>query len=477
MNQDLFIIPTEDAALDDVLIFPIGGFVRDGVVRKFTAEQAQEMVGNFKTNVLGRYIPVNREHKREAGRVARIADLWLSDDGVRGKLQEVEGQEGALAGFDYLSPEVAWSWVNPHTGQEHKNVLVGLAATNYPFFGGQMSLNSSPQVWNGSEWEVYQDSERDEQKERRAARASRYSIAVKEKSALTYPAGFPENDADYGDPVNYRYPADAEHAKAALGYFNQGGQRDAGGYTSSEWAIIGRRLARLISKHLSASYEYDDGRLVQRESSSDTQTEGIMAEQVEKPEGLEDILTRLALVEGVAEDVATLKALLAEKPQVPEAASDGRAEEYAQKLEEYAAKLEAEKTKREKLEAEVFAERRKRELMEWTERVQSFSMAGEPEKFAEDMLTIAGINADVAERTMARFRAAQEQINVGGLFEQYSQAGSEADDGRSAFEREVEKVRMERFAALPYAEGFTEAFRAVGSEKPELARQYVKGGK
>jgi hypothetical protein len=73
--------------------------------------------------------------------VARITDLWLADDGVRGKVEEVDGYEGALKAFDYLSPEVRWTWTHPQTGQEYKNVLFGAAATNYPFFLGQMALH------------------------------------------------------------------------------------------------------------------------------------------------------------------------------------------------------------------------------------------------------------------------------------------------------------------------------------------------
>jgi len=108
-------------------------------------------------------------------------------------------------------------------------------------------------------------SERDKKRAAAQARAKRYGISVKEGGNLTYPKGYPTTDSEYGDPVNYRYPADAAHARAALGYFNHEGQRAAGGYTSSEWAIIGKRLARLISRHLTGSYTYSAGKLQQTE--------------------------------------------------------------------------------------------------------------------------------------------------------------------------------------------------------------------
>lgn len=111
-------------------------------------------------------------------------------------------------------------------------------------------------------------SEREKKRAARDARAKKYGIAAKEGGNLTPPKGYPTSDADYGDPVNYRYPADAAHAKPALGYFNHEGQREAGGYSSQEWGIIGKRLAKLVSKHLEATYEYRAGKLQKKEGKS-----------------------------------------------------------------------------------------------------------------------------------------------------------------------------------------------------------------
>jgi hypothetical protein len=115
----------------------------------------------------------------------------------------------------------------------------------------------------GSDAETFADLE--ELRTQREGRAKRYGIGVKGRSNLTPPQGYPANPAEYGDPVNLRYPADAAHARAALGYFNQDGQREAGGYSGEEWAIIGKRLAKLVSRHLRAGYEYRDGKLQQKE--------------------------------------------------------------------------------------------------------------------------------------------------------------------------------------------------------------------
>jgi hypothetical protein len=151
MNEGHFFIPTEDAA-EGVLIFPVGKFYRDGVEREFTPADANQMVANFRNNIIGRLPPVNREHKRELGKIGNITRLYAAPDGVRGDI------DGDLSGFDYISPEVRWTWPHPKTGEEHKAVLMGAGATNYPFFGGDMSLNNDAALlWTGSEWEEYEN--------------------------------------------------------------------------------------------------------------------------------------------------------------------------------------------------------------------------------------------------------------------------------------------------------------------------------
>lgn len=155
-TKERFYIPFAKAA-DDVLIFPFGPFYRHGQAREFTREDGKLLVRNFKNNVIGRLPPVNAEHMHQYGRIAYVADAWLSEDGVRGRLREAEGSEGELAKFDYLSPEIKWEWTHPYTGKTHKNVLFGMGATNYPFFLGKMAIHDSAPVrmWTEKGWEEY----------------------------------------------------------------------------------------------------------------------------------------------------------------------------------------------------------------------------------------------------------------------------------------------------------------------------------
>jgi len=134
-----------------------------------------------------------------------------------------------------------------------------------PECGGEMRRKERPGPGKAT------DGEREKAREAQEARAKKYGIAAKKGKPITKPSEYANvPDASFGDPTNYAYPCDAEHAKAALSYFNQEGQREDGGYTSEEWGIIGRRLAKLLSKHLEASYEYRDGKLAHKEKKEKT---------------------------------------------------------------------------------------------------------------------------------------------------------------------------------------------------------------
>lgn len=128
---------------------------------------------------------------------------------------------------------------------------------NYEINGQIVSIIELTKAW-------LEKQENEEKRRMQAERAKRYGIGPKEGGRLTPPADFPSDPEMYGDPVNFRYPADKEHARPALSYFNQTGQMEAGGYNAEEWGKIGRRLAGLISHHLQADYEFSAGKLRQK---------------------------------------------------------------------------------------------------------------------------------------------------------------------------------------------------------------------
>ena len=102
-------------------------------------------------------------------------------------------------------------------------------------------------------------------REAQAKRATKYGIAPKEGGYLTPPSGYPQDEASYGDPVSFRWPADAEHAPAVSPYFNRADAREKGGYSAREWAVVGQRLARLLTRHMRGKFIYRAGRLEREE--------------------------------------------------------------------------------------------------------------------------------------------------------------------------------------------------------------------
>lgn len=100
--------------------------------------------------------------------------------------------------------------------------------------------------------------------EKLRAWGKRVGIPRKEDATrLTPPKGYPEDLNWYGDPANLKYPADKKHWRAAVSFYNAGKGRE--GYTPREWAILGRRLARLVSRSSGKKYVYHKGKLVPKE--------------------------------------------------------------------------------------------------------------------------------------------------------------------------------------------------------------------
>jgi hypothetical protein len=411
---------------------------------------------------------------------------------------------------------VRWQWVNPYTGIQHKNVLMGAGATNYPFFLDRMTLNDDTALlWTGSEWSEVPDDEyadREALHKSRSARAKKYSIAAKDGGHLTPPKDYPTNESAYGDPVNYTYPADEERARPALTYFNQAKNREAGGYSTAEWAVIGKRLAKLITKALPASYAYKDGRIQRREQSmqaseelqeqQDYQTDDIQEEetmsdrmkerldefaamQEEAKASLEqtqaDLTTATAEIQELKAQLAALEPAPVEEEgdvdESPEESADGETEDYAEKLaameEDFTARLDVERKAREKAEEAFTEERNTRRLAEFTETAKTWTFASEVEQFAEDLMAIEDHDPELYGRMVTRFNAINEQVASGELFAQHSVAGGEAEE-TDPFEREIERVRKERFSEKSYPEGFTAAMDIVASENPDLARRYAE---
>lgn len=88
----------------------------------------------------------------------------------------------------------------------------------------------------------------DPEKKAQAARSTKYSIAIKEGGSVTKPGEYASlDDSDFADPVNYRYPIDESHVKAALSYWGMPKNREQ--YSAEEVGIITKRILSAAKKN------------------------------------------------------------------------------------------------------------------------------------------------------------------------------------------------------------------------------------
>jgi hypothetical protein len=102
--------------------------------------------------------------------------------------------------------------------------------------------------------------DREKLKQAQLERAQKCGIAPKDGGNLTKPSEYANiPDDQFADLTNYRYPVDAEHVQAALSYFNQSGNRTAGGYSAEESARILERIVRAaLSQGKTVQYQAED---------------------------------------------------------------------------------------------------------------------------------------------------------------------------------------------------------------------------
>jgi hypothetical protein len=101
---------------------------------------------------------------------------------------------------------------------------------------------------------VFAEGDREKAKKEQEARAKKYGIAVKEGGNVTKPSEYESiPDNEFADPVNYRYPIDEAHVKAALSYWGMPKNREQ--YTAEEVKTITQRILKAAKK---AGIEVDE---------------------------------------------------------------------------------------------------------------------------------------------------------------------------------------------------------------------------
>lgn len=140
--------------------------------------------------------------------------------------------------------------------------------------------------------------------------------------------------------------------------------------------------------------------------------------------------------------------------------------------EDFTAKLAAITEDREKFSELYEKERQTRRLSEFSDKAKTFSFATEVEEFAQDLMLIEDADPELYGRWVTRLEAIAAQVESGELFAQNTVAGGDSDH-TDPFEREVERVRVERFGTDSYETGYTQAMTIVQRDSPDLARRYA----
>jgi phage I-like protein len=114
---------------------------------KFSEQRLQRFADNVNTNVVGKQLDIDYDHKMSTGEAAG----WIQEVEYRsgqGLFAEVKWtpsakqkiQEGA---YRYFSPEFADQWKHPKTNKTFKDVLFGGGITNRPFLKDILPINMS----------------------------------------------------------------------------------------------------------------------------------------------------------------------------------------------------------------------------------------------------------------------------------------------------------------------------------------------
>ena len=120
-----------------------------GVI-KGTKKLFNDFISNWKNNILGREIAIDRTHNPEEGATGWVKDMKIVKDRLLAMIEwtpwgiELIEQKG----FKYFSPEYRDSYTDKENGKEYRNVLFGGGITNRPFLTNLAPIVLSEDIEN-----------------------------------------------------------------------------------------------------------------------------------------------------------------------------------------------------------------------------------------------------------------------------------------------------------------------------------------
>lgn len=111
----------------------------------------KDVVKNFKSNKRGVDLAIDENHEPEHRALGWIKDVYQKgDESLYATVELTKKGAEALSEwlYKYFSPEIIWETVDEETGEVVKNLLIGGAFTNRPFFKNMESIKATEATSN-----------------------------------------------------------------------------------------------------------------------------------------------------------------------------------------------------------------------------------------------------------------------------------------------------------------------------------------
>ncbi len=117
---------------------------------KGTKKLFNDFIDNWKNNILGRDVAIDRTHNPEDGATGWIKDMKIVGDRLKALIEWTPFGIDLIEqkGFKYFSPEYRDSYTDKESGKEYKNVLFGGGITNRPFLTNLAPIVLSEDIEN-----------------------------------------------------------------------------------------------------------------------------------------------------------------------------------------------------------------------------------------------------------------------------------------------------------------------------------------
>ena len=240
-----------DGAISEFQLLPLGKIDLDGEEPVILdPEGVAAIIAHFEGR--GNDMVIDYEHQTiegteapAAGWIKKLADkgeegLWATVEWTKRAVEYLKNRE-----YRYFSPVF---WYDKATRRVVQ--IENVALTNYPRIN-----NLKP---------IMAKMSREEARDAQKRRSEKYGIGVKEGGHVTKPSEWDDvPDGEWLDPVNYRYPCpDADQTRAAASYW--GRKENQAQYTPEERSTIEERLDKFRKKFNIGEHKKEEAKMIEK---------------------------------------------------------------------------------------------------------------------------------------------------------------------------------------------------------------------